>query len=143
VAKEFGTRAGLILIDRFGKIVYTITIGEYTLHCQVGESPSLYGQYCKKARLIEEFEVKDEQGQLGRSEEHDGSVSVLAVQTGGGFPFLVIALRSLVISGFHPGALLIPERDLLFVGANERLLAYDLKAVKRLWEDRTYMGFWA
>jgi hypothetical protein len=127
-----------------GNLMFNITIGKYTLQCQVGEWPHRYDQYRKNARLTEEFDVKDEKGQLGRSEEDDGSVSVLAIQSGSGsFPFLVIALRSLVNSGFHPGALLIPERDLLLVGANERLLAYDLTAVKRLWEDSTHIGFWA
>lgn len=122
--------------------MFEITVGDYTLHCQVGEWPLLYSEYCKSARLLEEFDVKDANGQLGRSQVTEGTVSVLAVEKGGGFPFLVIALRTLVVSGFHPGALLIPEKDLLFVGANERLLAYDLRAVKRLWEAKTDAGFW-
>jgi hypothetical protein len=44
--------------------------------------------------------------------------------------------------GFHPGIFLVPETHRLFVGAGTRLLAYDLQAVRLLWEDVTYPGFW-
>ena len=37
--------------------------------------------------------------------------------------------------GFNPGILVIAETNVAFVGAGERLLAYDLLAPKRLWED--------
>jgi hypothetical protein len=30
----------------------------------------------------------------------------------------------------------------LFIGAGERLLAYDLKNPRRIWEDRADYGFW-
>jgi hypothetical protein len=44
--------------------------------------------------------------------------------------------------GFNPGALLVPETSLLFLGAGTRLLAYDLERPARLWEDRADIGFW-
>lgn len=44
-------------------------------------------------------------------------------------------------SGFHPGAALVEETDLLFVGAGEWLAAYALDPPRKLWEDRTWMGF--
>ncbi len=44
--------------------------------------------------------------------------------------------------GFHPGALLVPETGLLFIGAGERLLAYRLDGPTRLWEEATDCGFW-
>ena len=36
-----------------------------------------------------------------------------------------------------------PEAATLFVGAGTRLLAYDIAAPRRLWEERTEVGFWS
>jgi hypothetical protein len=45
--------------------------------------------------------------------------------------------------GFHPGALLVPETQRLFIGAGRRLLCYDLAGPARLWEDEADFGFWS
>ncbi|XGV97443.1 MAG: hypothetical protein ACAF41_32570 [Leptolyngbya sp. BL-A-14] len=45
--------------------------------------------------------------------------------------------------GFYPGAILIPETELLLIGAGTRLLAYDLAGITRIWEDRADVGFWS
>lgn len=44
--------------------------------------------------------------------------------------------------GFHPGILVVEETHLLLIGAGTRLLAYDLRSVKRLWQDEADTGFW-
>ena len=43
---------------------------------------------------------------------------------------------------FVPGFLLVPETDVLFVGAGTRVLIYDLKEPKRLLTDEVVGGFW-
>ena len=50
--------------------------------------------------------------------------------------------RVMGAAGFSPGVLVVPETDVLFVGAGERLLAYDLAHPARLWEDVAKVGFW-
>jgi L-alanine-DL-glutamate epimerase-like enolase superfamily enzyme len=65
------------------------------------------------------------------------------VARGSSWPFLVVAQRySPSGSGFNPGALVVPETDVLFVGAGVRLLAYDLADSTRIWEDLADFGFW-
>jgi hypothetical protein len=44
-------------------------------------------------------------------------------------------------SGFQPGVH-VTKGGVLFIGAGERLLAYDLHCPRRLWEDRAQVGFW-
>jgi hypothetical protein len=39
--------------------------------------------------------------------------------------------------------LLIEETGVLFIGAGERLLAYDLSRPRRLWVDTAAIGFWS
>ncbi len=59
------------------------------------------------------------------------------------WPFLTITQRFWPSAGgFDPGVILIPETKRLFIGAGERLLAYDLEAPQRLWEDSADTGFW-
>ena len=43
--------------------------------------------------------------------------------------------------GFEPGAILVPETKVLFIGAGERLLAYRIDPLTKLWEDRADTGF--
>lgn len=38
--------------------------------------------------------------------------------------------------------MLVPENHLMFIGAGERLLGYDLSNIRRLWEDQADTGFW-
>jgi len=61
----------------------------------------------------------------------------------GGWPFLVVAQKFWpAVAGFSPGVLMVPETRRLFIGAGERLLAYDIDGPRRLWEDRADTGFW-
>lgn len=112
--------------------MFSVTVGQYTLSCHPDRLPDLYGHYAKHAGLVEEFDLQSP----------DGTSCFLAVSRGSGWPFLVVAQRYDPSGGFHPGALLVPETGLLFVGAGERLMAYRLDGPARLWMDTTHCGFW-
>jgi hypothetical protein len=60
------------------------------------------------------------------------------------WPALVVAQRFEPgpEAGFNPGLLLVPDSAVLFLGAGARLLAYDLRVPRRLWEDEADTGFW-
>lgn len=92
--------------------------------------PDDYGSH---AALIETF----------APEHTDSSSFYLAVSRGFDWPFLCVAqwYRPDHWAGSHPGIVVVPETHLLFIGAGERLLAYDLKGPGRLWIDRADTGF--
>jgi hypothetical protein len=113
--------------------MFTIAMPGYTLLCQSEGLPSLYNEYTRHATLLEDFDVRG----------YEGIACFIAVQPQNAqWPSLVVAQRYNNVAGFHPGILLVPETNFLFVGAGERLLAYDLTAPARLWEDHTQAGFW-
>ena len=68
----------------------------------------------------------------------------VAVSLGKHHPFLLVTQRYSPgsLSGFVPDALLVSESKMLFLGAGERLLAYDLASAARLWQGTTDPGFW-
>jgi hypothetical protein len=108
--------------------------GAYEIQGSVGELPDLYNDIIARVRLHDDFAV---QGSEGRP------VFIAVRKDGAGWPFLAVSLRCEVGFGFYPGVFLVPEHDLLLVGAKERLLAYDLTGPSRLWEDHTLCGFWS
>jgi len=114
--------------------MFDVEVGRYTLRVQSPGLPPLHADYVKRARLTESFDV---------ARDH-GEACFIAVSTGVGWPFLVVTQRyePASVSGFYPGAILVPETERLFIGAGERLLAYDLTTPSRLWEDRCDAGFW-
>ena len=114
--------------------MFQLSSDDLTLLCAHDSLPSLYAEYRAHAKLSDEFSLTSS----------DGQVCFLAVRRAQQWPFLVLAQRysPTPAAGFFPGALLVPESGLLFVGAGERLLCYDLNAVKRLWEDTADTGFW-
>ncbi len=113
--------------------MFTVTIADYVLSLTDGELPSLYNDYAKHARLSEQFALS----------ERDGRLCFVGVARGD-WPFLVVAQRysPAADAGFHPGVLLVPETGVIFIGAGERILAYDLAEPRRLWEDKADTGFW-
>lgn len=114
--------------------MFSISIGGYTINCQNDGLPDLLSEYSAKAALAESIDLQSS----------DGKFAYLAVSRGADRPFLVVAQRYEPAGyGFQPGALLVPETDILFLGAGTRLLAYDLTRPKRLWEDAAEIGFWS
>ncbi len=113
-----------------------LQIGEWTFWISDGELPPLYSDYLKNAAYVDETDILNPDGRfyfLGLSKGEAGS----------GWPSLVLSQKyqdSKEI--FSPGALLAAETSLLFVGAGERLLCYDVEKQVRLWEDWTEFGFW-
>jgi hypothetical protein len=110
--------------------------GTYTLSASVGGLPSAYSKFAAHARLHEDLGIRST----------DGTALFFSVRTlVQDWPELVVALRFAPgpEAGFYPGFLLIPESDVLFVGAGTCLLAYELSTIaRRLWEDVTDFGFW-
>ena len=114
--------------------MFKVGFGPYQLVVHDGPLPGMYGSYRQHAVLVEEFDV----------EEAGGDACMIAVTTTGDWPSLVVAQRYQGSeAGFHPGVLIVPESGVLFVGAGERLLAYNVAGPTRLWEGQTDCGFWS
>lgn len=114
-------------------ISFELNTGKYRVQCLADGLPNLYEAYRDNADLAEEFDL----------DNPDGTPCFLSVAGQGGWPFLTLALKySPSGGGFRPGCLLIPETDLLFLGAGERLWCYNLNSVQHVWEDRADIGFW-
>ncbi|HEX8035405.1 MAG TPA: hypothetical protein VF510_16230 [Ktedonobacterales bacterium] len=99
----------------------------------VSMAESIPADYGAHAALVEEFDL----------DHLDRSAFYLAVQRLFDWPFLCVAQRysPAYNAGSFPSILLVPETHILFVGAGERLLAYNLRGPDRLWEDSADMGF--
>ncbi len=112
---------------------FRFTCGPYTISMADSLPPKYYSS-CQRAQLVDAFEL----------EGAFSSLCYLEVTRGHGWPFLIVAQRYSpgASSGFYPGVLLIPETDLLLLGAGERLLAYDMAGPQRLWERHLPGGFW-
>lgn len=108
---------------------------EYTVSGTIGELPVAYSEMLKRASLHDDFGVRTA----------DGTALVIAVERATDkWPYMVVSQRFEPgpEAGFDPGAFLIPESHILLLGAGTRLLAYDLRTPRRLWEDVADFGFW-
>jgi hypothetical protein len=116
-----------------------VTLAGYTVH--VAESmPECDDPGCTHAALVERFgsDTRDERDH--RSAGDDLHLHV-EVRRGSAWPFLCVAQHYRREAGWYPGVLLVPETATLFIGAGERLLAYDLHGPACLWENRADTGF--
>ncbi|HEY5450493.1 MAG TPA: hypothetical protein VIQ54_17185 [Polyangia bacterium] len=114
---------------------FQVGSGEYTVSGTVGDVPTIYSALIEHASLHDDFGLKGS----------DGTALVISVERNSGqWPDVLISQRfdPGPEAGFHPGAFLVPETHLLLVGAGTRLLAYDLRSARRLWEDAADTGFW-
>ncbi len=113
--------------------MFRITIGEWTIGCVHGRLPSPFTSYYRDAQLVEDFTV----------DARNDDQAVVLVEQNGGKPILVVKQRCpAATAGFYPGLLVVPETNLLFIGAGERLLCYNLLTVQRIWIDEAACGFW-
>jgi hypothetical protein len=116
---------------------FSVAVGEYILGCTPDGISSLFKDLQRQAQLVERFDIN------GRGPDGSGLCCVTVSRSDESWPFLVVAQDFHPSSGgFEPGLLLNPSTNLLFIGAGERLLAYDLVTPRRLWEDATNGGFW-
>lgn len=114
--------------------MFKVGVGEHTLLVHRGPLPSMYSEYRKRAALADELDL----------DGSEGEPCFVAVAKSGEWPSLIVAQRfQPCVAGFDPGALLVPETRVLFIGAGERLLAYSLDGPKQLWKDRADCGFWS
>jgi hypothetical protein len=112
----------------------TIATNHYTLLCCEAE-PGIHNAYAERAKLAEKFDY---------AEHRPGFCWVAARPANAAWPTLVVEQRySPAGFGFDPGLLIIPETEILLLGAGTRLLAYDLAGPARLWEDDADHGFWS
>jgi len=113
--------------------LFNVSVGPYEIRIELDTLPALYAEYRQHAALFEEFDVQSK----------DGAYCFIGVSLSINWPQLIVAQRySPSVSGFDPGILLVPETKTLFVGAGQRLLAYRLDPLLRLWEDTCDAGFW-
>ncbi|MDH3476392.1 MAG: hypothetical protein OEM59_22160 [Rhodospirillales bacterium] len=114
--------------------MFSLACGDFVLHCQNDGLPDLLSEFLARAQLAETIDL----------DSNERSVAFLSVRRGAEWPFLVVAQHYYPAGyGFYPGALQIPETELLFLGAGSRLLAFDLSRPARLWEDSADLGFWS
>ena len=111
----------------------TLATERYSLSCAEAP-PELRDAYVEKAKLVEQLDLK---------EHRAGYCWVAVCPAAEPWPTLVVEQRySPAGYGFFPGLLLLPETEILLVGAGTRLLAYDLRGPARLWEGHAESGFW-
>lgn len=74
----------------------------------------------------------------------DNSYIALGITDCGLFPELLIEgwYNPGPAQGFHPGVLIIPETQTVFIGAGTSLLVYALSPIRLLTETQTECGFW-
>lgn len=114
---------------------FRVNCNKYTISGTIGSVPTMYTELIKHSRLHEDFGIKSA----------DGTALVVTVESQfAKWPELIVSQRFYPgpEAGFHPGVLIAPETHLLVLGAGERLLAYDIRVFRRLWEDVADTGFW-
>lgn len=94
--------------------------------------------YCQNALLVEKIDLG-----IKEREPREGAICFLAVQKQDEWKhyILVLALGYAPSTVFPPGILLVPETNVLFVGAGERVLVYNLSNPVRIGEDSADVGF--
>lgn len=111
---------------------FQVAVGDYVFKCVPDGLPLIFDRYVEHARLVERFTLETRSVcclTVGRAREP--------------WPFLVVAQGFFPSGGgFNPGFLLAAETQRLFLGAGERLVAYDLMLPRRLWTDTAESGFW-
>lgn len=114
----------------------SINQGEWEFLVEDGNLPSIYTSYLEHANFADEIDIRKSEGRfffLCISKRGDNQ----------GWPSVVLAQKYHdAQQTWHPGFLFVPRTSLLFIGAGERLLCYDIEKKKRLWEDVADCGFW-
>jgi hypothetical protein len=99
--------------------MFQLVVHGYTLTCFSGRLPENYAAYRERATLVDEIDLTEQM-------PYQADIYFLAVQKGRDWPFLVVAQKYAPSgpAGSLPQALLIPETDVLFLGAGEYALLF-------------------
>lgn len=118
--------------------MFQIIVHGYTLSCFSGGLPEYYEVYRQEAKLVDEID-------LDSISSHWADTCFLAVQKDETWPFLVVAQKYAPsgLGSSYPQALIIPETQMLFLGAGERIAAYRLDPPEKVWQDTAELGFHA
>ncbi|MFT3722297.1 MAG: hypothetical protein QM773_01830 [Hyphomonadaceae bacterium] len=104
-----------------------------------GSLPLTYDWHVEHADFVDEIDLKSKRGSRLFVAAYDLAAPVRESWK----PAMVVAQTYEPCGlGFNPGFLIAPETKRLFIGAGTRILAYDLSAPARLWEDKVDCGFW-
>ena len=113
---------------------FVIACGDYSIECTPSGLPALYDELRAHAALAEEAGL-DQRDLCCLTVRRDAEA----------WPFLVIALGCpAAAAGFSPGVLLAGEASALFVGYGERVFAFRLQPVAKIWagEAAGAFSFW-
>jgi hypothetical protein len=114
---------------------YTVALGE--------RLPDMDDPDCARAALVERFDGATATGQRHASAPNELHLEVRRDAVWPAWPFLCVGQRYHREGGGDPGILFVPDTEVLFIGAGERLVAYDLHGPARLWEEHADTGFHA
>jgi hypothetical protein len=122
-----------------GRDVFQVALDGYAVRCCPDGLPEWYESYRTHAVLVDELDLQA---------DPENNCFVGVSKGGLAWPFLVISVGrkpKWAEQEIKPGTLVVPETQRLFLGIQERLLAYDLANPCRLWEDRVDPDreFWA
>lgn len=116
--------------------MFTGTIGEFSFWC-ASERPSIYQHYVENAARSFDFSARTGEDTyfLGIQTPWHGSKSQPALT-------ILHTYEPGERSGFTPEFVIVPETGLLFAGAGEETMCFNLKSLELLWEDKAEVGLW-
>jgi hypothetical protein len=110
---------------------FSFAVGRFVFSCVPDGLPHGYETLKDRARLVDEFHIRE------------SGLSTLVVSHVDDGPLLVVCQSCPSAgAGFYPSALFVEETNVLFYGAGERILAYTLDPLARVWEDAAECGLW-
>jgi len=114
----------------------TIKVGNWEIWIEDGSLPRLYERFIEEAEFVDEVDIENPEGRLHFLGVHSAGSS-------SGWPSIIVAQKYQdAQQAFRPGVLVVPETSLVFIGAGERILCYDIQKRERIWQDHTQLGFW-
>lgn len=108
------------------------SVDKYRIAVRIHKAPDAYDLWLQHVKY---FDIDDT--------NYDDTPIYIGVAQGRGWYEDIIAFKSDPIdyAGFHPGILLIPETELLFIGAGKILKIYDLKNHVMIFQKELSFGF--
>lgn len=106
---------------------------KYTIAVHLDTPPDVYGMWLEYAKYLDTDDLSKE-----------GTSVYIGIAQGGRWYEDIIAFNTDPVDygGFYPGFLIIPETEILFIGAGIIIKTYDLKNHKKVFQKDTFVGFW-